>query len=60
MNVRCLEVGETFWVGGGADLTPFKIFDEDTKDFHEALAKACQGESHGTYEKYKAWCDEYF
>jgi coproporphyrinogen III oxidase len=60
MNVRCLEVGDTFWVGGGADLTPFKIFDDDTKDFHAALAKACQGESHGSYEKYKAWCDEYF
>jgi coproporphyrinogen III oxidase len=60
MNVRCLEVGDTFWVGGGADLTPFKIFDEDTKAFHHALEVACQGESHGNYEKYKAWCDEYF
>ena len=60
MNVRCLEVGDTFWVGGGADLTPFKVFDEDTRAFHGALEAACQGETHGTYERYKAWCDEYF
>lgn len=60
MNVRCLEVGDTFWVGGGADLTPFKEFSEDTRDFHAALEDACQGERHGTYAKYKAWCDEYF
>lgn len=60
MNVRCLEVGDTFWVGGGADLTPFKEFPEDTKAFHQALETACQGEKHGTYAKYKAWCDEYF
>lgn len=60
MNVRCLEVGDTFWVGGGADLTPFKVFEEDTMFFHAALEEACKGESHGTYEKYKKWCDEYF
>lgn len=60
MNVRCLDVGDTFWVGGGADLTPFKEFVDDTKDFHAALEAACTGEKHGTYKKYKAWCDEYF
>lgn len=60
MNVRCLEVGDTFWVGGGADLTPFKVFDEDTREFHQALAQACEMRGPDCYEKYKAWCDEYF
>ncbi len=60
MNVRLLEVGDTFWVGGGADLTPFKQYREDTEDFHLALKNACAGRGAGVYEKYKAWCDEYF
>ncbi|MCX6116695.1 MAG: oxygen-dependent coproporphyrinogen oxidase [Proteobacteria bacterium] len=60
MNVRCLEVGDTFWMGGGADLTPFKIFDDDTKDFHKALEAACSIWGDDSYERYKKWCDEYF
>jgi coproporphyrinogen III oxidase len=60
MNVRLLEVGDTFWVGGGADLTPFKKYDDDTRDFHAAMKSACQIWGDETYEKYKAWCDEYF
>ncbi len=60
MNVRLLEVGGKFWVGGGADLTPFMKYDDDTRDFHAALAGACEVMGPGTYEKYKAWCEEYF
>lgn len=60
MNVRCIEVGDGFWVGGGADLTPFKEFPEDTADFHAALAKACEFLGPETYSKYTKWCDEYF
>jgi coproporphyrinogen III oxidase len=58
MNVRLLQVGDQFWVGGGADLTPFKQFDEDTKDFHQAMANACR--SPDEYKRFKEWCDEYF
>ena len=60
MNVRVLQVGDIFWVGGGADLTPFKRYAEDTADFHRALQEACSGQASGTYETYRAWCDEYF
>jgi coproporphyrinogen III oxidase len=60
MNVRVIQVGDTFWVGGGADLTPFIRYEEDTKAFHAAMEDACQGREAGTYEKYKKWCDEYF
>lgn len=60
MNVRCIEVGDGFWMGGGADLTPFKVYDEDTKDFHRALADACEMWGPDCYPKYTKWCDEYF
>ncbi len=63
MNVRLLEVGETFWFGGGADLTPCNPFEEDTKAFHAALKAACDKNPIGgtvSYEKFTKWCDEYF
>ena len=60
MNVRLLEVGDTFWVGGGADLTPFMRYDEDTAAFHAALEAACAPRGPDVYAKYKKWCDEYF
>lgn len=60
MNVRLLEVGDEFWFGGGADLTPFIAYEEDTKEFHQVLEKACMQLGADTYAKYKAWCDEYF
>lgn len=60
MNVRLLEVGDTFWIGGGADMTPFMKFDEDTAYFHEEMKKACQIVGTDAYDKYSKWCDEYF
>jgi coproporphyrinogen III oxidase len=61
MNVRIFTVGDTFWFGGGADLTPFMKFEEDTNMFHAALQKACEKHTDSeAYEKYKKWCDEYF
>lgn len=61
MNVRIFTVGDTFWFGGGADLTPFMRFEEDTTLFHNALKKACEKHwDKNAYEKYSAWCDEYF
>ena len=60
MNVRVLAVGDGFWVGGGADLTPFIRYEEDTRDFHRALEQACAGRGPTAYAEYKKWCDEYF
>jgi coproporphyrinogen III oxidase len=60
MNVRLIELGDTFWVGGGADLTPFIKYEEDTRAFHDAMRQACAGRPAGEYERFKAWCDEYF
>ena len=57
MNVRYLEVGDVFWLGGGMDLTPFKPFDEDTAHFHGVLRQACGPEK---YARFSRWAKEYF
>jgi len=60
MNLRYLEVGDTCWFGGGADLTPCVEYAEDTTFFHETLKAACADYSDSAYEKYSKWCAEYF
>src|SRR5262249_8491496 len=40
-NFRYFERGETFWFGGGADLTPFYPVLDDVKHFHRTLKAAC-------------------
>jgi len=59
MNLRYLATHRA-WFGGGADLTPTFAFDEDTREFHEALRRACEGFRPGAYADFKAWCDRYF
>ncbi len=59
MNTRMI-VTSRQWFGGGADLTPTFAFHDDTRDFHAALAAACDAANPGYYARFKAWCDEYF
>jgi coproporphyrinogen III oxidase len=60
-NFRCIEKGDAMWFGGGADLTPYYFFREDAVHFHRTLAEACDRHRPvGDYERFKAWCDEYF
>ncbi len=59
MNIRCMATSK-MWFGGGADLTPTFAFEEDTKDFHDAMRAACAPYAPDAYDKYKKWCDEYF
>lgn len=49
-----------WWFGGGCDLTPSYLYDEDAIAFHSTLKSAC--DPHGTdlYPSFKKWCDEYF
>jgi coproporphyrinogen III oxidase len=56
MNVRHFSAGDTWWFGGGMDLTPYYGFEEDARHFHATCKKAVG--SH--YPKFKKWCDEYF
>lgn len=48
------------WFGGGADLTPYYIFEEDARHFHATLKQAMAPFGEGLHNKYKAQCDEYF
>ena len=62
------------WFGGGADLTPYYLFDEDCRDFHGCYKALCDvheapggapedgsegGHGH-LYADLKVRCDEYF
>ena len=48
------------WFGGGADLTPYYIFEEDARHFHQTLKDAIDPFGTDLYSKYKKNCDEYF
>lgn len=49
-----------WWFGGGYDLTPYYPFEEDVIGWHETARAACEHLDAGAYDRYKAWCDEYF
>jgi coproporphyrinogen III oxidase len=49
-----------WWFGGGFDLTPYYGFDEDCRHWHQTAKSACDPFGEGIYNKYKAWCDDYF
>ena len=49
-----------WWFGGGFDLTPYYVFDEDIRHWHETARNACEPFGTALYPRFKAWCDEYF
>ncbi|KAK5661414.1 hypothetical protein OQA88_11314 [Cercophora sp. LCS_1] len=49
-----------WWFGGGSDLTPNYLFDEDAILFHKSLKDVCDAHHKGFYPKFKKWCDNYF
>ncbi|ERS95883.1 hypothetical protein HMPREF1624_07960 [Sporothrix schenckii ATCC 58251] len=49
-----------WWFGGGADLTPSYLFDEDAIHFHRTLKDVCDRHSKSYWPRFKKWCDEYF
>lgn len=59
-NYRYLELGNKAWFGGGADLTPYYLFEEDARHFHSVLKQTCDKHSSTFYPRFKKWCDEYF
>jgi coproporphyrinogen III oxidase len=65
MNLRYLQllgsgVGKKAWFGGGADLTPYYLFEEDVRHFHQVWRRVCDRHDPSFYLRFKAACDEYF
>ncbi|WP_445749172.1 oxygen-dependent coproporphyrinogen oxidase [Polaribacter sp.] len=50
----------TQWFGGGQDLTPYYLFDEDATHFHQVCKNACDKHHADFYPKFKKQCDAYF
>ena len=48
------------WFGGGQDLTPYYLFEEDAIYFHQTCKTACDKHNTDFYPKYKKQCDDYF
>ena len=48
------------WFGGGLDLTPYYLFEEDAVHFHQVCKDSCDRHDPNFYEGYKKKCDEYF
>ena len=48
------------WFGGGLDLTPYYLFEEDAKHFHLQCKKACDAHDSNFYPEFKDKCDTYF
>jgi coproporphyrinogen III oxidase len=66
MNLRYIELlgstegGKRAWFGGGADLTPYYLFEEDAQHFHGVWRDVCDRHEAGDYPRFKKWCDDYF
>lgn len=65
-NYRMLELYNTKyevidqWFGGGTDLTPFYLLDEDAFHFHNTYKQVCDRFDSSFYPAFKKECDLYF
>ncbi len=64
-NYRYFERGDgsepgSWWFGGGSDLTPAYLFDEDARHFHDTHKAALDRHDVALYPRFKTTCDEYF
>ncbi len=48
------------WFGGGTDLTPYYLFEEDAVHFHNIQKKSCDAFDQSIYPVFKLQCDQYF
>ncbi|KAG7283610.1 hypothetical protein CRUP_020383 [Coryphaenoides rupestris] len=64
-NYRYFEIEEDdgstqWWFGGGTDLTPTYLNEDDALLFHSTLKEACDKHHPQYYPDFKKWCDRYF
>jgi coproporphyrinogen III oxidase len=65
MNVRffiarATHAADVWWFGGGMDLTPYYVFEEDARHFHACCRDALAPFGADLHARFKRWCDEYF
>src|SRR3546814_12806583 len=67
MNVRYFELTDDKsrevtrqWFGGGIDLTPHYVDEDDARFFHRTLKDTCDRFHPDYYPHFKAWADDYF
>ncbi len=48
------------WFGGGIDLTPIYVDEEDAAYFHQTLKTTCDRFHPAFYPEFKKWADDYF
>ena len=61
MNIRYFEMNDHVrWFGGGIDLTPHYVIEEDAQFFHQYLTNVCDQFNASFYAKFKTWADDYF
>lgn len=61
MNVRYFEMSNGIkWFGGGIDLTPHYVNEDDAKFFHQELKTICDQFHESYYDQFKNWADDYF
>ena len=60
-NYRYFETdGGVWWFGGGTDITPAYLFEEDMAHFHGTYKDICDKHDPEYYAKFKKWADDYF
>ncbi len=69
MNVRYFETQTNkpsnsqtpvWWFGGGIDLTPHYVVEEDARFFHQKMKDVCDRHDPAFYPEFKRWADDYF
>jgi coproporphyrinogen III oxidase len=48
------------WFGGGTDLTPYYLFEEDAEHFHKTYKDVCDSFNQSFFAEFKKTCDDYF
>ena len=60
-NYRIFQTeGGQWWFGGGTDITPCYVDEDDMKHFHGTYKEVCDRHDPEYYPKFKQWADEYF
>ncbi len=60
-NLRYFETDtDSAWFGGGIDLTPHYLYEEDAAGFHCSIRRVCDRHRVTDYPVWKQQCDEYF